>query len=193
MTNHRTRCGWVTDDPIDMDYHDVEWGVPIYDERKLFEFLILEGAQAGLSWLTVLKKRDNYRTCFDDFDPQKIANYKKRKINQLLANPGIIRNRLKVQAAISNAQAFLNLQEEQDGFAEYLWDFVDGKPIQNHWKSMKKVPVTTPISDQLSKDLKQRGFKFVGSTICYAFMQAVVMVNDHTKDCYRHQEVTQLT
>lgn len=187
--NDKTRCQWVNNDPLYIDYHDQEWGVPIYDEQHLFEFLILEGAQAGLSWLTVLKKRENYRVCFDNFNSKKIANYDKNKIDSLLSNPGIIRNRLKVQAAISNAKSFLIIKKEHGSFSDYIWSFVDGKPIQNHWSPRKKLPAVTPISDQLSKDLKKRGFKFVGSTICYAFMQAVGMVNDHTTDCFRYREL----
>lgn len=180
----KTRCAWVSDDPLYIDYHDHEWGVPIFDDKLLFEFLILEGVQAGLSWITVLKKRENYRKLFDHFDPHKIANYNLKKIETLLKNPGIIRNRLKIAAAITNAKAYLQLLEEWDSFSQYIWHFVEGKPIQNNWEHFKKVPATTAISDHLSKDLKKRGFKFVGSTICYAFMQAVGMVNDHTVDCF---------
>lgn len=182
----KTRCIWVSDDPIYIHYHDNEWGVPLFDDRLLFEFLNLEGAQAGLSWITVLKKRENYRKLFDHFDPVKIAKYNAKKIETLLQNPGIIRNRLKVEATISNAKAYLNLLEEWDSFSEYIWHFVEGKPIQNHWKQGKKIPATTRISDNMSKELKKKGFKFVGSTICYAFMQAVGMVNDHTVDCFRY-------
>jgi DNA-3-methyladenine glycosylase I len=190
MTTQKTRirCAWVTQDPLDIDYHDQEWGVPIYHSRQLFEFLILEGAQAGLSWLTVLKKRNHYRTCFDGFNPEKIANYDAAKIKKLLHDPGIIRNRLKIEATITNAQAYLNLLEQGIDFSEYLWDFVDGKPIKNHWKTIRSVPAQTSISDQMSKSLKKRGFKFVGSTICYAFMQAVGMVNDHTVDCFCYKK-----
>lgn len=177
------RCEWVTADPINIEYHDKEWGVPVYDERLLFEFLILEGVQAGLSWLTVLKKRENYRKCFNNFDPEKIAKYNQAKTEALLNNPGIIRNKLKVAAAITNAKAFLQLQQQGIDFSDYLWGFVDGKPIQNHWKTHAQIPATTNISDAMSKDLKKKGFKFVGSTICYAFMQAVGMVNDHTSQC----------
>ena len=182
----KTRCQWVTHEQIYVDYHDKEWGVPLFDEQKLFEFLILEGAQAGLSWITVLKKRDNYRNCFDSFDPQKIARYKQKKIDQLLLNPGIIRNRLKIQSAITNAQAYLQIIEEQGSFTDYIWSFVEGKPIVNNWKNLQQVPAKNIISDKMSADLKKRGFKFVGSTICYAFMQAVGMVNDHTVDCFCH-------
>ena len=181
---NKTRCAWVNADPLYIDYHDHEWGVPVYDERLLFEFLILEGMQAGLSWLTILKRRDHYRNCFDNFDAKKIAQYNQRKIDALLVNPGIIRNKLKILATITNAKAFLQLKEQQGSFSDYLWNFVQGKPIQNHRKSIKEVPAQSTISDKLSKDLKKRGFKFVGSTICYAFMQAVGMVNDHTTDCF---------
>lgn len=179
----KTRCAWVNDDPLYMTYHDEEWGVPIYDERLLFEFLILEGMQAGLSWLTVLKKRDNYRSCFDNFNAELIAEYDQYKIDALMANAGIIRNRLKIQAIISNAKAFLQVKKEWGDFSTYIWHFVDGKPIHNRWESAKCVPTTSVISDRLSADLKKYGFKFVGSTICYAFMQAVGLVNDHTLDC----------
>ncbi len=183
--NSLSRCSWVTDDPLYIHYHDHEWGVPLHDDKLLFEFLILEGAQAGLSWLTVLKKRENYRTCFDHFDPSKIVRYNKKKIDALIANPGIIRNKLKIASVIENAKAYLKVVEEHDNFSNYIWQFVDGKPIQNHWKSHKQVPAQTSISDNMSKDLKKRGFKFVGSTICYAYMQAVGMVNDHTTNCFR--------
>jgi DNA-3-methyladenine glycosylase I len=185
----KTRCQWAGDDALYQAYHDQEWGVPVYDERLLFEFLILEGAQAGLSWITVLKKRDNYRACFDNFNPEKIARYTQYKVNSLLDNAGIIRNRLKIQAAITNAKVFLAVKEESGSFADYLWNFVDGKPIQNCWTQHKHIPTSSVISDRLSKDLKKRGFKFVGSTICYAFMQAVGMVNDHTTDCFRHAQL----
>lgn len=184
LNTAKVRCAWVNDDPLYIHYHDREWGIPIYDERLLFEFLILEGMQAGLSWLTILKKRDNYRACFDHFNAKKIVQYNQAKVDQLLTNPGIIRNKLKVQAIIGNAKAFLTMKEEGINFSDYLWDFVDGKPIKNHWKNLKQIPTQTPLSDKLSKDLKARGFKFVGSTICYAFMQAVGLVNDHTIDCF---------
>ena len=177
------RCAWVTEDPIYIDYHDNEWGIPIYDSHRLFEFLILEGAQAGLSWITVLKKRENYRSCFDNFDPKKIARYGEKEINKLLNNAGIIRNRLKIESAIINASAYLKLQSEGNNFSDYIWSFVDDKQIKNRWESFRSIPSKTSISDTLSKDLKKRGFKFVGSTICYAFMQAVGLVNDHTVDC----------
>jgi DNA-3-methyladenine glycosylase I len=180
-----TRCSWAKA-PLDIAYHDSEWGVPVHDEHKLFEFLILEGAQAGLSWNTILKKRARYREVFDHFDPHKVARYDDAKVANLLADAGIVRNRLKVAAAIINAQRFLEVQAEFGSFDTYLWGFVDGRPIVNHWQSYGDIPVTTPISDRLSKDLQRRGFKFVGSTICYAMMQAVGMVNDHTLTCFRH-------
>ena len=187
--NTKTRCVWVTDDPIYIAYHDSEWGVPIYDDRLLFEFLILEGAQAGLSWLTILKRRNNYRQLFDNFDAKKIIRYDDARCKQLLENPGIIRNRLKIQSVIKNARAFLDVQKEFKSFSNYIWQFVDGKPIQNYWKTHDTIPITTAISDALSKDLKKRGFTFCGSTICYAFMQAVGMVNDHLVDCFRYHEI----
>ncbi|GBF12401.1 DNA-3-methyladenine glycosylase 1 [Tepidibacillus sp. HK-1] len=185
----KSRCAWVTDDPLYIDYHDQEWGVPVFDDQKLFEFLILEGAQAGLSWITILKKRENYRHVFDEFDPKKVALYDSKKVEELLVNKGIIRNRLKIQSSITNAQAFLKVQEEFGSFREYIWSFVDGQPIINHWKSKEEVPITTPQSDLMSKDLKKRGFKFVGSTICYSFMQATGMVMDHTTNCYKYKEL----
>jgi len=179
------RCEWVNDaKPLYTKYHDEEWGVPVYDDRKLFEMLILEGAQAGLSWITILRKRETYREAFDDFYAEKIAHYNKRKFNSLLKDVGIVRNRLKINAAIVNAQCYLAILEEHPGFSDYIWQFVDGKPIKNRWKTMQDVPATTDESDAMSKALKKRGFKFVGSTICYAFMQAVGMVNDHTTDCF---------
>ncbi|WP_312470833.1 DNA-3-methyladenine glycosylase I [Neobacillus sp.] len=181
------RCGWVNQDPLYIDYHDHEWGVPVYEDRLLFEYLNLEGAQAGLSWYTILKKRENYRKAFDNFVAEKIIRYDECKIEELLHNEGIVRNKLKINAVITNARAYLQVIEEYGSFQTYIWSFVGGKPIQNHFKEMKDVPATTEISDKLSKDLKKRGFKFVGSTICYAFMQAVGMVNDHivTCDCYQ--------
>lgn len=184
MASTKIRCAWVTEDPMYINYHDNEWGRPVYDNQQLFEFLILEGAQAGLSWITVLKKRENYRACFDQFDPFKIALYNEDKINELLLNPGIIRNRLKIESAIKNAQVYIKLCDEGLDFSQYLWQFVGGKPLINHWETIKQIPAQTTISDAMSKDLKKRGFKFVGSTICYAFMQAVGMVNDHTMDCF---------
>ncbi len=182
------RCPWAKGDQY-IDYHDKEWGVPVHDDRLLFEFLILEGAQAGLSWITILKKRDNYRKAFDQFDPEIVAKYGKRKQQSLLANAGIVRNRLKVESAIQNARAFLAVQEEHGTFDEYIWSFVGGESKQNAWNSMEAVPAQTPESDAMSKDLKRRGFKFVGGTICYAFMQAVGMVNDHLVACFRHGEL----
>ncbi len=180
-----TRCEWASVvDPLYTAYHDKEWGVPLFDDQKLFEMLILEGAQAGLSWVTILKKRENYRRAFDNFDPVKIARYTDKKRASLLADAGIVRNRLKVNAAIVNAQCYLEVLEEFGSFSDYLWQFVDGEPVLNHWAELKDLPVTTLQSDAMSKDLKNRGFKFIGSTTCYAFMQAVGMVNDHTKDCY---------
>lgn len=181
------RCGWVNQDPLYMNYHDDEWGVPVHDDRLLFEYLNLEGAQAGLSWYTILKKRENYRAAFDNFVPEKIITYDVKKIDELLHNEGIVRNRLKINAVVTNAKAYLNVVEEFSSFDEYIWSFVGGQPIQNHFKELKDVPATTDISDKLSKDLKKREFKFVGSTICYAFMQACGMVNDHimTCDCYQ--------
>jgi DNA-3-methyladenine glycosylase I len=190
MKTPKSRCAWVSADPIYMDYHDNEWGVPLFDDQKLFEFLILEGAQAGLSWITVLKKRENYRACFDNFSAEKIARYSPAKIEKLLTNPGIIRNRLKVESTVTNAKAYLKVLEEWGSFSDYIWHFVDGKPIQNHWKG-KQIPTKTVISDAMSKDLKKRGFKFIGTTICYAFMQAVGMVNDHTVECFCYNSSAQ--
>jgi DNA-3-methyladenine glycosylase I len=184
----KKRCGWCTDDPVYIAYHDREWGNPVHNDRKLFEFLILEGAQAGLSWLTILKKRDNYRVTFDQFDFCKIAHYNERKIQSLLNNPGIVRNKLKVRGAVRNARAFLKIRENYGTFNKYIWSFVNGEPVQNCWTKLKNVPTKTKLSDTVSKDLEQRGFTFVGSTICYAFMQAVGLINDHTVDCFRHSE-----
>lgn len=181
----RTRCPWARSE-LYIQYHDTEWGVPVHDDRLLFEFLILEGAQAGLSWETVLKKRQNYRKAFDNFEPALVAKYGSKKRNSLLADAGIVRNRLKIEAAIQNAKAFLAVRNELGTFDEYIWAFVGHEPKQNTWKSIKEVPAKTPESDAMSKDLRRRGFKFVGSTICYAFMQAVGMVNDHLVDCFRH-------
>jgi len=185
----QTRCPWAKGEQY-IAYHDSEWGVPIHDDRLLFEFLILEGAQAGLSWETILKKRDNYRAAFDDFDARKIAKYGDVKVASLLADAGIVRNRLKIAAAVKNANAFLDVQKEFGSFDRYLWSFVDGTPKQNRWKSISDVPAKTAESDAMSKDLKRRGFTFVGSTICYALMQAVGMVNDHLVTCFRHGELT---
>ena len=189
----KTRCTWCGTDPLYMQYHDEEWGVPVWDDQTLFEFLILEGAQAGLSWITVLKKREAYRKLFDHFNANKVARHTDNKLEKLLLNPAIIRNRLKVFGARKNAIAFLEVQAEKGSFANYIWDFVDGTPMQNQWKSMSQVPATTDISDALSKDMKKRGFTFVGSTIMYAHMQATGMVNDHTGDCFRHRECKSLS
>lgn len=184
------RCAWVPEnDQLYMDYHDKEWGVPVHDDRTLFEFLTLEGFQAGLSWRIVLNKRDHFRAAFDDFNPLKIARYDRSRISLLMTNKGIIRNKLKIAAAITNAAAFLDLQELFGSFDRYIWDFVEGRPIKNRWKEFSRVPASTPLSDKISKDLKQRGFKFVGTTICYSHMQATGMVNDHTTDCFRYTEV----
>ena len=178
------RCSWCGDNPIYIDYHDNEWGKPIYDDNKLFEFLILEGAQAGLSWNTILKKRAAYRKLFAEFDPAIVAKFTDKKLNTLLQNEGIVRNRLKVYAARKNAQAYLQVQKEFGNFSDFLWAYVDGKPIKSNWQTLKQVPTTTPLAEQLSHDLKKRGFSFVGPTICYAFMQAVGIVNDHLIDCF---------
>ena len=184
------RCAWVpTDDPLYIAYHDQEWGVPVHEDRTMFEFLILEGFQAGLSWRTILRKRQNFQAAFDDFDPEKIARYEERKIAELLSDPGIVRNRLKVRASITNAQVFLAVRDEFGSFDAYIWQFVGGHPKVNRWKSLSEIPDHTPESDRMSKDLIRRGFKFVGSTICYAHMQAVGMVNDHTLDCFRYSQV----
>ena len=183
------RCTWCGSDPIYVAYHDIEWGVPVHDDRRLFEMLILEGAQAGLSWLTILKKRDNYRKAFHQFDPEKIAGYGAEEIQLLMQNAGIVRNRLKIEATIKNARGFLQVCEEFSSFADYLWRYVDGKPIINSWQDMSTIPANTLLSDQLSKDLKKRGFNFVGSTICYAYMQSIGMVNDHTINCFRYHEL----
>ena len=183
-----SRCAWARNE-LSIRYHDEEWGVPVHDDRTLFEFLILEGAQAGLSWDTILKKREHYRKVFDDFDVEKVARYGARKVEQLLADPGIIRNRLKIAAAVQNAKAFLAVQAEFGGFDPYIWQFTGGKPKQNAWRSAKEVPARAPESDAMSKDLRKRGFQFAGSTICYAFMQAVGMVNDHAVDCFRYAEL----
>lgn len=183
------RCEWAKGGQY-VRYHDEEWGVPVHDDRTLFEFLILEGAQAGLSWSTILNKRENYRRAFDGFDPQKIAEYRAKKIKALLADAGIVRNKLKIAAAVENAKAFLVVQEEFGSFDRYIWQFVGGKPRINKWKSLRQVPARTPESDAMSKDLKSRGFKFVGTTICYAFMQGVGMVNDHVTDCFRYKPLS---
>ncbi|MCH7989197.1 MAG: DNA-3-methyladenine glycosylase I [Planctomycetes bacterium] len=184
----QTRCEWAAGEKM-ARYHDEEWGVPLHDDRVLFEYIVLDGAQAGLSWSTILNKRENYREAFDGFDPEKIARYGKRKVDQLLKNSGIVRNRMKITSAIQNAKAFLKVCDEEDGFDKYIWQFVNGKTIVNRWKTMQEIPVKTPESDAMSKALKQRGFNFVGTTICYAFMQAAGMVNDHTVDCFRYKAV----
>jgi len=186
MSKEKTRCEWAGSDPLYIEYHDKEWGKPVHDDRKLFEMLILEGAQAGLSWITILKKRENYKNVFDNFEPGKVAKYKTAKINKLLADPGIIRNKLKINSAVTNAKAFLEIQKEFGSFDEYIWNFVNGKPIKNKWKHLKDIPSKTSLSDAVSKDLKKRGFKFVGSTICYSFMQAVGIINDHVVNCFRY-------
>lgn len=183
----KTRCDWVGTDPLYVAYHDEEWGVPVHDEQTLFEFLILEGAQAGLSWSTILNKRENYRRAFDNFDPKKVAAYDEAKIAELLNDAGIVRNRLKIRAAVQNAQAFLAVQDEFGSFDAYIWRFVGGQPKQNAWQTLAEVPAQTAESEAMSKDLRKRGFNFVGPTICYAFMQAVGMVNDHTVDCFRYK------
>ena len=184
----KTRCGWSINDQLYIKYHDEEWGVPVHDDKKLFEMLILEGAQAGLSWITILRKRENFLKAFNNFDAGKISKYDSKKVKQLLQNEGIIRNRLKITAAIQNAKCFLAVQKEFGSFDKYIWKFVNGKPIINKRKSLKEIPAMTKESDAMSKDLKKRGFKFVGSTICYAFMQAVGMVNDHIVDCFRYKK-----
>ena len=177
------RCEWSGNDPLYIKYHDEEWGKPVYDDAVLFEFLLLEGFQAGLSWITILRKRENFRKAFDNFDYKKIVNYDDSKLEQLRQDEGIIRNRLKIKSSVINAEAFIQIQKEYGSFSKYVWNFVDGEPIVNSWRAMSEIPATTNLSDQISKDLKKRGFKFVGSTIIYAFMQAVGMVNDHTLDC----------
>jgi DNA-3-methyladenine glycosylase I len=187
--NMITRCNWSGDDPLMVAYHDQEWGLPVHDDRLLYEFLVLEGAQAGLSWSTILRKRENYRQAYDNFDPHKVARYNDAKIAELLANPGIVRNRLKVKASIENARAFLNVQDEFGSFDAYVWRFVGGKPLQNRWQSLSELPAQTAESLAMSKDLIKRGFKFVGPTICYAHMQATGMVNDHLVSCFRYQEL----
>jgi len=187
------RCAWVpVDDPIYVAYHDSEWGVPVYDDLKLFEFLLLESFQAGLSWRTVLYKRENFRAAFSGFDPREVAAFGEQDYMRLMQDKGIIRNRLKIRAAISNARAFLSVQGKNTSFSNYIWNFVDGMPIQNHWKSIDEVPGRTVLSDRISKDLKQRGFKFVGSTVVYAHLQATGMINDHTTDCFRYAQINQL-
>ncbi len=185
----KTRCNWATSDPLYIEYHDKEWGVPVHDDRLLFEFLILEGAQAGLSWITILRKRENYRKAFDNFEPEKVARYSDKKVEKLLKNEGIIRNKLKINASVQNAKSFLQVQKDFGSFDNYIWQFVGGKPVNNKRKNLKDVPASTLESGLMSKDLKKRGFKFVGSTICYAFMQATGMVNDHIVDCFRYKDL----
>jgi len=192
MSDQVKRCEWAKSD-LYIAYHDHEWGVPLHDDPLLFEFLILEGAQAGLNWELILKKREHYRRVFDDFDPQKVARYNARKVARLLADPGIVRNRLKIAAAIQNAKAFLAVQEAFGSFDAYIWQFAGGRPIVHRWRTLKEIPPRTPKSDAMSKDLLKRGFKFVGSTICYAFMQATGMVNDHVVDCFRHREIAEIS
>ena len=189
MSEERMRCGWAGDDPLYIRYHDEEWGVPLHDDRRLFEMLNLEGAQAGLSWITILRKRENYRIAFDNFEAERIVNYDDARIAELLQNPGIVRNRLKVRAVVKNARGFLAIQEAFGSFDAYIWQFVDGAPIVNHWRSLAEVPAATDRSRAMSKDLKRRGFTFVGPTICYAYMQSVGMVNDHLVSCLRHSEI----
>ena len=188
----KCRCSWCGDDPLYCEYHDQEWGVPLFDERKLFEFLVLEGAQAGLSWITVLRKRENYRKAFDNFDPEKIARYTPAKIEKLMQNEGIIRNRLKIESAIKNAKAFLEMKKNGESFSDFVWSFVNHKPLQNKLRGMQDAVASTPESDAMSKALKKKGFNFVGTTICYAYMQACGMVNDHFADCHRHTECVAL-
>jgi DNA-3-methyladenine glycosylase I len=183
------RCRWAGNDPLMIAYHDLEWGVPVHDDHTLFEFLVLEGAQAGLSWTTILRKRDNYRDAFAGFDPAAVARFDERKAAELLMNPGIVRNRLKVESTIANARAFLELQERHGSFDAYVWQFVGGGPIRNRWEDLSAIPAETAESKKLSRELKKQGFRFVGPTICYAFMQAVGLVNDHTVDCFRHAEL----
>jgi len=183
------RCAWCGIDPLYVRYHDHEWGIPLHDDRRLFEMLILEGAQAGLNWLTILRKREGYRAAFDHFDPERIASYDATKIARLLTDPSIVRNRLKIQAAIRNAQGYLTIREQHGGFDAFLWRYVDGQPRQNAWPTLAEVPARSPDADAMSRDLKRLGFTFVGPTICYAFMQAVGMVNDHTTNCFRYQEL----
>jgi DNA-3-methyladenine glycosylase I len=189
MKDSKNRCGWGVSDPLYLQYHDKEWGVPVHDDHRLFEMLVLEGAQAGLSWLTVLRKREAFRKAFDNFDPLKVSRYSQKRVGKLLQNSGIIRNRLKIEAAIKNAKAFLQVKKEFGSFNRYIWQFVNHEPIQNRRIRLEDIPAKTPESDAMSKDLKKRGFSFVGSTICYAFMQAVGMVNDHLVSCYRYKEV----
>ena len=187
-----SRCAWPGDDPLYVEYHDQEWGVPLHDDHTHFEFLVLDGAQAGLSWITILRKRQAYREAFDDFDPQIVAGYDETKIEELMANAGIVRNRQKINSAVKNARAFLRVQAEFGSFDTFIWGFVDGKPIQNAWPDMASIPAKTPLSETISKDLKKRGFSFVGPTIIYAYMQAAGLVNDHVVDCFRYSEIAAL-
>jgi len=189
MKTSQVRCSWCGEDPLYVAYHDQEWGVPLHADQQLFEFLILEGAQAGLSWLTILRKRDAYRKAYHQFEVKKVARFNSRSIERLMNNPGIVRNRLKIEASITNARAFLDVQDAFGSFDNYIWQFVDHQPILNHWQHLKKIPVSTKESLQMSKDLQTRGFRFVGPTICYAFMQAIGMVNDHVIDCFRYKEI----
>jgi DNA-3-methyladenine glycosylase I len=189
----RRRCDWCGEDPLYVAYHDEEWGVPVHDDRRLFEFLVLEGAQAGLSWLTILRKREGYRGAFSGFDPEAVARYDGRTLRRLLRNPGIVRNRLKIESAIANARAFLAVQDEFGSFDAYVWRFVDGRPRRNAWRTMSEIPAVTPEAETLSRDLRSRGFRFVGPTICYAHMQATGMVNDHVVGCFRYREVDRLS
>lgn len=191
--SEKVRCGWAGTDPLYVAYHDTEWGVPVHDDRKLFEFILLEGAQAGLSWITILRKRESYREAYAGFDPERVARFDRRKVASLLGNAGIVRNRLKVESSIKNARAFLAIQEEFGSFDAYQWRFVDGRPLQSQRASLKDVPARSTESDAFSKDLKKRGFGFVGTTILYAHMQAIGMVNDHVVDCFRHRAVKKLT
>lgn len=184
----RTRCVWCGDDPLYQQYHDQEWGLPCRDDKKLFEFVLLEGAQAGLSWITILRKRENYRKAFADFEVEKVAAFNEQDIERCVGNVGIVRNRLKINSAISNARCFMEVQAEFGSFSNYFWGYVDGTPIVNHWASHSEIPASTALSDRISKDMKKRGFKFFGSTICYAHMQAIGLVNDHTTDCFRHAQ-----
>jgi DNA-3-methyladenine glycosylase I len=188
----KNRCGWCLGDPLYVKYHDLEWGMPLHDDRGLFEFLVLDGAQAGLSWLTILRKRDNYRRAFQRFDPEKVARYSAADVRRLLRDPGIVRNRLKIESAIRNARGVLAIAEEFGSFDSFVWRYVDGRPKQNAWRSLSEIPSRTALSDRMSKELKKRGFTFVGSTICYAFMQAAGLVNDHVVDCFRHGELRSL-
>jgi len=192
MDQEKTRCGWCGIDPLYVAYHDTEWGVPVHDDRLLFEFLVLEGAQAGLSWLTILRKRENYRQAMENFACERLAGYTEDDVARLLADPGIVRNRLKIASAIKNAQGVLAIKEEFGSLDAYLWRYVDGAPVQNQWQRLEEIPAQTRLSDLMSKDLKTRGFSFIGSTICYAFMQAVGMVNDHLTNCFRHWELARL-